>query len=124
MKREIKFNYLVQRDNGFSFNKTFTLDEIQNGVVTSWLSVNMVNNYIRREFTGLHDKNGREVYEGDILKITTKYGYSEIGQIIYKINTARFGFLSPDGSVYGLCTNDKNNEVIGNIYENGDLLNE
>ena len=74
------------------------------------------------QFTGLQDKNSVDVYEGDILRITSERGYSEVGQIWYKKITARFGFLNKDDEFYGIATKDKSNEVIGNIHENKELL--
>lgn len=66
------------------------------------------------EYTGLHDKNGNEVYEGDVVVMgkrrdEVKYGDSGFSPFAF----AEFG---DEGYYANEC------EVIGNIYENPDLL--
>lgn len=73
------------------------------------------------QYTGLHDKNGKEIYEGDIVK-SFFVDTDEAGNEIYKyyIMEVKYDEI--------LCSYkiDKfmNLEVIGNIYENKELLNE
>ena len=65
------------------------------------------------QYTGLHDKNGKEIYEGDILATKNQYGKNDlVGQIAWIEKEARFS------TVYPLTRF----EVIGNIYSNPELL--
>lgn len=85
-------------------------------------------NSIVQQFTGLLDKNGKEIYEGDIIKFFC-YGHYDkelIGKIIY--NEEMFMFLIQVGisdlNLYGIYKSDnKYYEIIGNIFENPKLLN-
>lgn len=71
------------------------------------------------QFTGLLDKNGKEIYEGDIA--TSEFG---IGTIEYgKISKApEFHFDTGHDDLWLWCCKNSTLEVIGNIYENPELL--
>ena len=86
-----------------------------------------------QEFTGLHDKNGKEIYEGEIVEIDKDV--AKTFDIYSKgiINYLNGGFIvtKNDGSyetirsallILGDLNNIFRGKVIGNIYENPDLL--
>ena len=84
--------------------------------------------YRLMQCTGLKDKNGKLIYEGDIVKYKDEvYGLC-IGKIEW--DNAHYEFQYYTGEKYGwfshiLCLKHiKNIEVIGNIYENKELLGE
>ena len=74
------------------------------------------------QFTGLKDSQGLEVYEGDIFDLTS-LGASNVKLVVVKMIEARFVFYFEELnlSAFHFCSRGK---VIGNIYENSELLNQ
>lgn len=73
--------------------------------------------YQLMQYTGLKDKNGKEIYEGDILNYgTPKYIYFDEKEGRYLLKNDNIG--------YAFYVSDLVNqsEIIGNIYENPELL--
>ena len=75
---------------------------------------------ILQQFTGLHDRNGKEIYEGDVVLEKHPEG-DDLGQVMWV--DGGFDLIGKDGvTALGPQVAWGNYEVIGNIYENPELL--
>ena len=85
-------------------------------------------NIVVLQFTGLQDKNGKDIYEGDILKYNFPYDgrLKHISPVTYLETQASFGIKDIYRNEIPLYRITANNyfEVVGNIYENPELLEE
>ena len=133
--REIKFRAWLKEEKKMVNVETidFTDKSIQ------YLEKNeFINAYLLRrvsfddvelmQYTGVKDKNGKEIYEGDIIKYKFPYDtrLKHISPVKFLETEASFGIKDRYGNEIPLYTISANNyfEVIGNIYENKNLLEE
>ena len=121
--REIKFrqaNYKNETDKFSHFNY-WGLDIPVNGCNSFPSSSNSAYIKTHDQFTGLHDKNGNPIYEGDIITFELfgdeEHSTMTNGTIIYEDNLAWFSI----DEEFPLCAAD-NIKIVGNIHENPELL--
>ncbi len=122
--REIKFRAYDKKEKKMHYGNMEMFDDMIGfrfghfGVDTSKEDIKLMQS------TRLKDKNGCEIYEGDICK--SKVGY--VGKIVWSASSAEFSlsvkrelnkYISEN---HALLYSYREFEVIGNIYENPELL--
>lgn len=119
MSREIKFRAWYH--SGREKPRMTYLDAYE--MISDEGGFNFPGNTILMQYTGLKDKHGKEIYEGDIIQSETHYyGNKRVRKTVieWQNDLEHDGFGEP--LAMGYIFRGGNLEVIGNIHENPELL--
>lgn len=129
--REIKFRAWDKGQEPFeeSWDKPRMIYSVENlydgsipglGQLGSFGSLLNNDQFIVMQYTGLKDKNGKEIYEGDVIHVRDRWSPPIVDRITNEVFFQEGCFWIKDHrleDIYAYC------EVIGNIHENKELLN-
>ena len=109
MNREIKF-----REYNSHWKKMYAPFTLINAITAGGISDRYNKHSIFMQYTGLKDKNGKEIYERDVVTRGRNLGGQEQEHhiVIFDYDFLSFLDRTPENII----------EVIGNIYENSELL--
>lgn len=114
--RKIKFRIWSIKDKCFvgSYFEGLNFDLSSGQIYSS--GTNVTKDYVIMQYTGLNDKNGLEIYEGDI--VITESG--AVQHIEYNNHVGAFVCIESNSNLKAISSTD---EVVGNIYSNSELIN-
>jgi uncharacterized phage protein (TIGR01671 family) len=123
MNREIKFRVWNKVDKCWQSEEHFAIrlcgdkwfidDE-----TAELIEIKNENNFTLMQYTGLTDKNGKEIWEGDVMK------WNQSHNVIVEFQGGKFGGRFLNHVSINMWVDLSKLEIIGNIFENESLLNQ
>lgn len=111
-------DFYITLDGRLCYNKSIDYHE-NNGI---YGLLGEEENYTIQQFTGLLDKNGKEIYEGDILKVGVFGDWIDVDKHYYNKEVKFEIKESGDTTLAGFLYIPEDREIIGNSLENPELL--
>ncbi len=128
MSREIKFR-AWDKKNGYYADYEDIEEEVTAQAIDGWRSEDGgtsftldygVKDFVVEQYTGLKDKNGKEIYEGDIMEFGIA-GDENRGVVGYEEDFGSYETYTSKGYIIAPLFTSRG-KVIGNIHENPELL--
>lgn len=119
MNREIKFR-AWEPDSKTMYLQAMVGEPANPSVWTKANWRECTENVVVMQSTGLTDKNGKEIYENDLMKSIGKYG-EEIGRVVFNNASYEVYIVSGFGTGSYVPINEMQ-KVIGNVFETPNLL--
>ncbi|MEZ5637708.1 MAG: YopX family protein [Burkholderiaceae bacterium] len=118
--RDIKFRAWLEEDGGKMIYQSDNTASAMNGLAAFAHNVGQAKNHTPHvmQYTGLKDKNGKEIYEGDVARV----GDSDPPRVMVCVYTAPCYWWNKKRDSYSGEWAGYEIEVIGNSYENPELL--
>ena len=125
IEKKYRFDSFLKTGDGRGDWILFLFDQLQPETPDKLsFSANKVyprDGFVLEEFTNIEDKNGKEIYEGDIIKYNRIISPDCSEEVIGLIEYINCGFWITKAYFYNIqITSDC--EIIGNKFENSDLL--
>ena len=123
---DLDTDYTNSRDEWYPAYDILTIFDYFEDIEDRYIEDTSTKRFELMQYTELHDKNGKKIYEGDVVYCQTKFGKAKAiikfidGKFVAYWNSA---LTHPENGHHIACYEiNKRFEVIGNVFENPELL--